>query len=144
MKKRIVKRIALGALGLFILLIVVLGVHIYIMTRPKAPDASTRGMARIDIKQPITQKDADKITTWLYGQDGVDRVMVNPNRDIVVFTFFPIRTNANLIVSDLKSDLGYKADRFVPTAAQINTGSCPAMSSNSITYKVYSFFKNHF
>lgn len=138
------KRVALIVLSVFALLVVVLGVHIYIMTRPKAPDATTRGMARIDIKQPITRQDADKITGWLYAQNGVDRVMVNPGRDIVVFTFFPVKTNANLIVSNFHADLNYRADRMVPTEAQLSAAGCPAMSSNSITYKLYNFFKNHF
>ena len=137
------KRIALGILAVFALLVVVLAVHIYIMTRPKAPGPNTRAMARIDIKQPITPEDADKINSWLYRQKGVDHVLVNPKTDIVVFTFFPIKTNADLIVGNFKSNFSYKADRFVPTEAQMSAG-CPAMSISSITYKVYDFFKHHF
>lgn len=137
------KRIALCVLSVFVLLVMVLAVHIYIMTRPKAPGPNTRAMARIDIKQPITQDDADKITTWLYQQKGVDHVLVNPKTDIVIFTFFPARTNANLIVGNFKSNFSYKADRFMPTEAQMSAG-CPAMSTSSVTYKVYDFFKHHF
>lgn len=138
------KRVALTVLAVFALLVFVLGVHIYIMTRPKAPDATTRGMARIDIKQPITSQDAGKITGWLYAQKGVDRVMVNPGRDIVVFTFSPVKTSADLVVSNFHADLNYKADRMVPTKAQLSAAGCPAMSSNSIAYKLYNFFKQHF
>jgi len=66
---------------LFLFLVLVLAVHIYWVTRPKAPDANTKIMARIDIKQPITQADADKITTWLYQQKGIDHVLVNDSRE---------------------------------------------------------------
>lgn len=142
MTKRTLRRIALGVLSTFLLLVVVLAVHIYIVTRPKAPDANTRIMARIDIKQDIGQQDADRITTWMYRQKGMDHVLINPQRDIVVFTFFPVKTSANRIVSDFRAALPYKAERFLPTADQLK-GGCP-VAATSATYKVLSFFKNIF
>jgi len=142
MKKRIWKRIALGTLSIFGLLVIVLCVHIYVVTRPKPMDAHTRAMARIDIRQPITQADADKITAWLYQQKGIDRVLVNPQSDIAVFTFFPVQTTANRIVGDFKASLPYKAERFIPSADAMKNG-CP-VASTSATYKVYSFFKHIF
>src|SRR5882757_3650145 len=142
MKKRIWKRIALGTLSIFSLLVIVLCVHIYVVTRPKPMDAHTRAMARIDIRQPITQADADKITAWLYQQKGIDRVLVNPQSDIAVFTFFPVQTTANRIVGDFKASLPYKAERFIPSADAMKNG-CP-VASTSATYKVYSFFKHIF
>jgi hypothetical protein len=142
MKKRIWKRIALGALSVFGLLVIVLCIHIYVVTRPKPMDANTRAMARIDIRQPLTQADVDRITTWLYQQKGVDRVLVNPKSDIAVFTFFPIKTTANQVVTDFKANLPYKADRYVPSEEAMNSG-CP-VASTSTTYKVYSFLKHIF
>jgi len=140
--KRTWKRIALGVLSVLGVLIIVLCVHIYMVTRPKPMDANTRAMARIDIKQTITQTDADAITTWLYKQKGVDHVLVNPESDIAVFTFFPLKTNANRVVGDFKAQMPYKAERYVPSAEEMNTG-CP-IASTSVTYKVYSFFKHIF
>ncbi|MDR3714106.1 MAG: hypothetical protein P4L51_14900 [Puia sp.] len=124
------------------LLILVLAVHIYIVTRPKAPDAYTRAMARIDIKQDIDAADANKITAWLYQQKGVDHVLVNPRTDIVIFTFFPVKTTANKIVSDFKSCFPYKAERFVPSEADLK-GSCP-VASTSFVYKASSYLKKIF
>jgi hypothetical protein len=122
--KRNWKKIVLWTMSIFCVLVLALGIHIYMVTRPKPMDAHTRAMARIDIKQPITQADADRITTWLYRQKGVDRVLVNPSSSIVVFTFFPIRTTAGQVVSDFKTDLPYKAQRFLPTEATVRSG-CP-------------------
>ena len=132
----------LGGLSLFLFLVLVLCVHIYVVTRPKAPTATTRIMARIDIKEPINQADADKITNWMYQQKGIDHVLVNPKTDIVVFTFFAIKTNGNQIVKDFKSAFNYKAERYVPTEAELE-GGCP-VASNSGSYKVYKFIKNIF
>jgi len=142
MQRRIWKRIALGVLSVLGLLIIVLCVHIYMVTRPKPMDANTRAMARIDIKQAITRSDADAITAWLYKQKGVDRVMVNPQSDIAVFTFFPVKTTASQVVSDFKSQMPYKAERFVPSAEAMKNG-CP-VASTSASYKIYSFFKHIF
>jgi hypothetical protein len=142
MKKISLKKILLGTLSIFLLLVLVLSVHIYMVTRPKAPDEHTRIMARIDIKQDIGQDDATKITTWLYQQKGIDHVLVNPQADIVIFTFFPVKTSADRIVRDFKSNFSYKAERYVPSVADLQSG-CP-VASTSKTYKIYNFFKNIF
>ncbi len=143
MKKGLLRKILLSSLAVFFLLVGVLAVHIYIVTRPKAPGPNTRVMARIDIRQPVSQQESDKITAWLYQQKGVDHVMVNPKTEIVVFTFFPVKADANTIVKNFKSTLNYSnAKRYIPTEAELK-GGCPA-APNSIKYKLYSSFKNFF
>jgi hypothetical protein len=141
MTKKTLKRAAAGTVFTFVFLSLVLCIHIYLVTRPKAPSANSVAMARIDIKQPINQSDAAKITGWLYTQPGVDHVLCNPTTDIVVFTFKPAQTNANAIVQNFKTALNYKAERFMPSEEEMKNG-CPVMANNSLTGKVYSFFKN--
>ena len=142
MKTHFVKKVLLGAMGIFVLLVLVLAVHIYVVTRPKALDPNARIMARIDIREKINQTDADKITTWLYQQKGMDHVMVNAKTDIVVFTFFPAQTTGNQIVKDFKATFNYKAERYIPTEAEMQSG-CP-VASTSDTYKIYHFIKQIF
>ena len=125
MQKRKWQRLALGVLSVFLFLVLVLCVHIYMVTRHKAPDANTRIMARLDINQPITAEDAGKITAWLYSQQGVDHVLVNPQSKIAVFTFAPVSNSADQIVSAFRASLPYKAQRYFPAAADLK-GSCPA------------------
>jgi hypothetical protein len=124
MKKISWRKLLLGALSIFLFLVLVLSVHIYFVTRPKSPDEHTRIMARIDIRQDINEDDAGKITAWLYQQKGIDHVLVNPRSAIVIFTFFPVKATANQIVKDFKLNFPYKADRFVPSAADLQ-GGCP-------------------
>lgn len=142
MKKRNWKRIALTSLCVFVLLVGVLAVHIYMVTRPRI-DANSRVMARIDIRQTIGKADADKITAWLYQQPGVDHVLVNPASAQAIFTYSPMKNDANKIAGDLRTDLAYnKAERYMPSEKEMAAG-CPVMAG-SVTYKVYSFFKNVF
>jgi hypothetical protein len=135
MKTKTIKKVLLYTLGVFTLLVMVLALHIYLVYRPKAPDAYSKIMARIDIKQQLTQNDANKIAAWMYHQKGIDHVLVNPQTNIVVFTFFPIKTTGNQIVDHFKAAFPYKADRFMPSAADLKNG-CPAAAS-SFTYKIY-------
>lgn len=140
MTKRIVKRIAKIAGGIAAMLAIVLFVHIYMVTRPKAADAHAHTMARIDLKQQINQADANKITAWLYQQKGIDHVLCNPATAIVVFTFFPAQTTANEVVANFKNNLSYKAERYMPGPEDMQSG-CPVMTGG-LSSKVYAFFKN--
>jgi hypothetical protein len=143
MKKWPLRTILLSTIGVFFLFVTVLAIHIYFVTRPKAPGATTRVMARIDLKQPIDLQDADKITTWLYQQNGVDHVMVNSKTEIVVFTFFPVKADVNKILKEFSSSLHYtNAKRYIPTEEELKSG-CP-VASTSFSYKIYNSLKNLF
>jgi len=142
MTKKKVRRIFIGTMSVFLFLTLVLAIHIYVVTRPKAPDAHTLVMARIDIKNSINQADADKITTWLYQQKGVDHVLVNPKTKIVVFTFFPLKESGDQIVKNFQTSFSYDAKRYVPTQAEIENG-CPAVPAD-ITNKVTTYIKHIF
>ena len=139
MQKRTLKRIALSVLSVFVLLIVVLCVHVYMVTRPRV-DEHTRIMARIDIKQPIDQADVNKITAWLYEQKGVDHVLVVQQSSTAIFTYAPVSNDANRIARDFKADLPYsKAERYIPTQAEMKSG-CP-VAPGSFAYTLYSYVK---
>jgi hypothetical protein len=125
MQKRKWKRIALTVLGVFVLGVVVLTIHIYAVTRPRV-DATTRILARMDIKQAIGQADADKITAWLYQQKGVDHVLVNPQSDIAIFSFAPVQNDADRIVANFTREMPYKAQRYKPAAEKMKSG-CPVI-----------------
>ena len=134
MKKRTIANILLYTFSTVFLLILILGIHIYMVYRPKVTP-NTRVMARIDIKQPLTKDDANKISAWLAHEKGVDHYLVNPQSRIVVFTFYPIKNSGTQIVKDFKANFNYKADRFLPTAENLKR-SCPVAAS-SYTYKIY-------
>jgi hypothetical protein len=94
MKTSKLKKIVIYGLSTFAFLFFVLVVHIYLVYRP-APDAFTRIMARIDIKQPISHQEANNIAGWMYKQKGVDHVVVNPESNTVIFTFFRLKPTAH-------------------------------------------------
>ncbi|MGC4036150.1 MAG: hypothetical protein QM764_09325 [Chitinophagaceae bacterium] len=140
MKKAVLKRILLWSGSIFLLLIAILAIHIYIVTRPKAPDAHTIVMARIDFKQVINEDDAAKVTNWLYAQNGVDHATCNAKTKIAVFTFHPIKMTGDEIMKKFRTELNYNAIRYIPTADEMKNG-CPVATTSAV-YKIYNYFKN--
>lgn len=141
MKTTTVKRTLIGCTALFILLSMVLFVHIYMVTRPKVADEHTKAMARIDIRNKISTADADKMAAWLNKQNGVDHVMCNAANQLVVFTFFPSKINADQVTENFKTQFQLNAVRYKPTEKELLKG-CPI--SNKTSNKVYQFFKETF
>lgn len=142
MKAGRLKKILYTTGGVFLLLVGVLCIHIYVVTRPKAPDAQTRAMARIDFKQNMTTNDGNTVTAWMYQQNGVDHILYNPVSKILVFTFSPLNTSADAIVANMQSKLHYKAVRYMPSEKDMKSG-CP-VAATSFAYRAYSFIKHIF
>jgi hypothetical protein len=139
--KKTVKTVMLTTSSILGLLLIVLVVHIYMVTKPKV-DSNTRVLARVDFKQDINEQDADVIYGWLTQQKGIDRVMCNTASNNVVFSYAPALANGNDIANNLSSDLHYKAERYMPDATDMQKG-CP-VSQTSASYRVYTFIKNIF
>jgi len=140
MTKKFLQKILIRTALSLAVLTIVLGIHIYLVTRPSPPNAYTRAMARMDIRTPINSTDATVISKWFYQQKGVDHVLVNPKTAIVIFTYYPLHTSATAISSQFISSLPYPAVRFIPTAAQMSSG-CP-VAPRSPFFKIYQYFKN--
>ncbi len=136
------KKIFRSIMMVFGILTIVLAIHIYWVTRPKAPDPHKIVMARIDINNAINQQEADSIKTWLYQQKGVDHVLVNPISQIAIFTFYPSKVSGDQIVSSFQTSFNYNAKRYVPTQEEIDNG-CSALPA-SITQKISAFVKHNF
>lgn len=140
--KPFVKKLTWSASSILLLSVIVLGAHIYMVTRPGKADVNTRIMARIDFAQNISDDDAAKIYAWLSQQHGVDRVTCSAVNDNVLFTFSPLINNADRLLMELQTKLHYKAKRYLPSPEEMRKGCPVSQSSNS--FKIYSTIKNIF
>jgi len=134
MKKRAIKKVLLYTLSTLLFLVFALVIHVYLVYRPKITP-NTRVMARIDVKQSLSGDDANKISAFMAHEKGVDHYLVNPETQIVVFTFAPIKNTGDQIVNDFKAHFNYKAERFMPSTENLKH-SCPVAAS-SFGYKIY-------
>ena len=142
MRKRKWKRIAITAGSVLVLGTVVLAFHIWWVMRPRV-DATTRIMARIDIRQQIDPAGAERITAWLYRQKGVEHVLVNPKVGIAVFSYSPLQNNAIVITQQFRQELAYSgAARVMPSETEMAMG-CP-VAATSFAYKAYKFMTHIF
>jgi len=132
-KKKFLKIIGIGLASLMALTLILL-IHIYSVYKPKAPNAYSKVMARIDIDDSLNQAKVSGMETWFYRQKGIDHVLVNPENRLVIFTFFPLKTSGNRIVENFKSHFKLKAHRFLPNAEDLKK-SCPV--SGSFGFKIY-------
>ena len=128
--------------SLLLLLLAAVTIHVYLVTRPKAPDEHTRILARIDFRRQLDAGDSAALTTWLYGREGVEHVLCNPGGRLVVFSYFAKRTNADRVLRDLNAAFPYRGTRYLPSAAETEMG-CPVISG-SFSSKAYLFFKHLF
>ncbi|TAJ51919.1 MAG: hypothetical protein EPO58_12185 [Chitinophagaceae bacterium] len=142
MKRKLITKFLAYCGATLLLLTGLLAIHIYLVTRPKAPDAGTRIMARIDIRKDINAAEAARVTAWLYQQPGVDRVLCNEASDIVVFTYSPLQTNAYQLTGDLGRKLQLPVERIKPSAAEMKSG-CP-VPNGSRGYKLMAYLKQVF
>lgn len=107
-------------------LVIVLITHIWWVTRPAANE-QTIAMARIDIKNNLTEQDASRIATWLDQQNGVDRVLCNTKSRTVVFSFYPVKADADKIAENFANTFHWDATRYLPSEQEMAQG-CPAFS----------------
>ncbi|RFM30104.1 hypothetical protein [Deminuibacter soli] len=134
------RKIALTTVAVFAGLVLLLAVHLYMVTRPQAPDVHTRIMARVDFAANVGAAQGDTVTAFLYSQPGVDHVLFNPVTHIAIFTFAPIQTSATAIIARLQQTLPYKAKRIQPSEEEMAAG-CP-VASNTATSRVLRFFRH--
>jgi len=128
--------------GIFAAAVIALAIHIYVVTHPHFGGRS-RGMARIDLHQPINQTDAERITAWLYRHEGVDHVLVSTKSAITVFTYSPLVADAGRIASAFRDSLSYpRAVRYLPSEVEIKR-SCP-LRATPVTNGLYEFLKRIF
>jgi len=125
----------------FLLFVVTVAVHVYMVMQPKKVDNATLAMARLDFMQPITKSDSAKVTQWLYQQKGVQYVLCNPSSNITVIGFYPAQINASTLAVSLTKNLSYKVARYIPTTADLNSG-CPIIVE-SIGNKLYRYIQSH-
>lgn len=139
MPSKKIKKILSISLLVVVLLAITLSVHIYVVTRPKAPTAKTLIMARMDVDSSISTKDSADVVSWFYQQEGIDHVLCNPATSIIVFTFHPLQTKADIVINHFNSAFNLKGKRFLPSKEEMSSG-CPVASS-SFTYKLYESVK---
>lgn len=142
-KRRIIKIVLLSSLSVFLILVGVLAIHIYSVTRP-APrqDLRPRALSIFNLSNP---SDSVQITDYWENTkrlEGVNTVKIAPNQTSLIVEWNTQKTNPELIVGSLKT-AGLNMETLSFTDAQRANG-CPVIDKESWSYRLGSFFQSIF
>lgn len=131
MKSVLQKKWLFGLLLLFVALNLLLGAHIYWVTRPHQPDAQTLVLVRLDFPKPITASERPDMLQWFNRQPGIHKSVCEPPNQQLVFGYYPAQTNANQVVQDFNAHFNQSARRYLPSTQQMKSG-CPIGRNESV------------
>jgi hypothetical protein len=145
MKKKRLLKIAIWMTSSCVVLIGVLLIHIYMVTRPIDYGANaTIQMSRIDFKQPVAATEVIKIQAFVKQLPGVKNAVFNTDSGILIYTYQNEQQNSLNVYTKLMNYRNYKAERFVVTASQASNG-CPVMNDkNSFNGKLTAYISHLF
>ncbi len=135
MKKKVIK-IAAWTGSILLLLLVVLVVHIYMVTRPRQYDNNNLQLSRIDFKQPVSADEAAKIRHFVAAMPGVDNAMFNQHDQTLVYGFNTGLQNSANVYKQLMAFGHYSAKAFVPDATQLASGCPMGKGNDGFVYKL--------
>ncbi|MCT4561651.1 MAG: hypothetical protein N4A41_09760 [Crocinitomicaceae bacterium] len=139
--KRIIKKILLWGSGIFLLLVVVLFVHIWMVTGNKKQDQRKRQLARIDILQPVDSLQVSTLRNCISAQEGVRTTLYTANENALIYEFDPTNQSSDKVLEKASSETGLALKKFMISKEQSMEG-CPVMDKSSFSYRLGKFFEN--
>lgn len=128
-------KIILGSIaGTILLLFIVLVVHIA-TAKPIEVDNATMQISRIDFKEPIDSLTSKEIHRNLKSIDGVKNIKIVSEKGVVVYFHDNRIVNAEQVFNQLSTKGNYLAERFVISDELASKKVCPAMNTDSFSYK---------
>lgn len=131
---KMLKKLLLAGLALFIILLVVLVIHIA-TAKPVVIDNQTLQISRIDFNEPMDTIQAQAIHRQLKSIPGVKNPKVVPDKGVAVYFHDNTITNAKEVYEALMAMGNYKASPFVVPETLAHKSVCPVGNTNSFSYK---------
>ncbi|MBI3234217.1 MAG: hypothetical protein HYZ42_09280 [Bacteroidetes bacterium] len=139
MKNKKVKKILLWSGSVTLFLFIVLVIHILMVTKPVKYDNNNLQLSRIDFKQDIDSVEAGKIRHFVANLPGVNNAMFNIKDRNLVYGYMTGEQNSEDVYKQLMAFGNYKAERFIVSEEQLNSG-CPIVADrSSLNYRFYSY-----
>jgi copper chaperone CopZ len=128
-------KVVIGSIfSIVLLLIVVLVVHIA-TAKPVEVDNATMQISRIDFKEPLDSLKSKEIHRNLKSIDGVKNIKIVPEKGVVVYFHDNRIANSEQVFTQLSAKGNYQAERFVISDDLASKKVCPAMNTDSFSYK---------
>lgn len=142
--KTLLKKIAIWTGSIFSLLVVVLVVHIYLVTRPSTPLPNHNVyLSRIDFKESVDSLEANRIMNHVRTLEGIANAYFNIPAGTLVYGYKKGTQSPEKVYQEVSKFTTLKAERLIISEEDMAKG-CPAFDKSSFTYKFGEFVKNVF
>ncbi|WP_338793054.1 hypothetical protein V9L05_11800 [Bernardetia sp. Wsw4-3y2] len=138
------KKIAIWTASIFSVLMVVLVVHIYLVTRPKAPLPSEQiFLSRIDFEKSVDSLEAIRIMNHVQAMKGITSAHFNHEAGLFAYGYQKGLQTPEAVHEEVTKFTTLKSKRHIVSEEDLAKG-CPAFDKSSFTYKFGEFVKNVF
>lgn len=137
------KRIIIGIVIVFLLLLGTLTWHIYTVTQPQTGAISSMALSRIDLDQPIDDAAGDRIKSYLLSDTAIKDIRLNKEKGHIICLYDRRKLSPQEIISSLDEKMQLTGSLYQPSEEML-AQSCPAIDKNSITYKLGAFIQKRF
>lgn len=131
---RNLKRAAIGFMGVFLVLFLILVVHIA-TAKPVVYDNATMQISRIDFTEKLDSARAKQIHRDLKSIPGVKNDRINIDKGVVVYFHDNRIVNSEQVYAKLLAKNDYQAKRYVVSNELASKKVCPVISEGSFSYK---------
>lgn len=138
-----IKRILIGLVAFFSLMVATLAIHIYLVTRPSEGAISSISMGRIDIHDTLDSDKVEGILSKVKLLDGVKDVRINQTSGHLICLYDRKSWSGDELTNWIADEFTVSASFFRPTEEMLSQ-SCPAIDKNTLTYKLGAFFQRVF
>lgn len=139
MNSKILLKLGIGILSLFVVLSSVLVTHIYMVTHKPKTNYQARQISRIDFKQPLSLAEATIIRNKVASMAGVENAILNPENRMLIFSYNSNTIKVNMVSEKIAQLGSYKLEKYTPSTDELNM-SCPAIGNkNTFRYKLSNF-----
>ncbi len=135
------KKVLIWSAGVLGLLIIGLVIHIYSVTTNVRQDQRLRALARVDFLQDIDSLEANKIKAFARQIGGVEGTYFNVKDNILVYGYYPAKTDKQTVYDHIMAQGDYQAKPFVVSAEDAKSG-CPVMGSKGFMKRAVVYYYN--
>ena len=145
MNKKLIKRFLTAVFLLVFLLVTVLAVHIYMVSRPETNSTGIRKqLSRIDFATvPMDSLTATQVVKAIEEIPEVLSYYLNEETGAMAYSVEAGENRAQLAFEAFMSKGDFDAKRYIPSPESIANG-CPVIEKKSLTYKLGKFFQDLF
>lgn len=138
MSKKLIKRILLGIVSIFLILVGILAVHIYQVTRPSGIPLDNRVLQKVWFDSTMTQNDKIAVMNDVRSMENIREVKPCDDSTCMIY-IFPTGKFDNQKFKESYLETNSMLTLHVPNLEN----ACP-VDQNSVSYKIGVFFQNLF